>query len=342
MRIWGSKKLVLHTIDNSHSQIGSRWCNLDCAEDCPFLFKIFFVLVSDHNVTQSFCFYFQVNRAWSLQRKCLGTKLSVNYLKNQEHSIMTGFLQVLIFQSFFIEKKKTFRHKASSDLKRGQSEWGDRNTERKVWNLAKFQVVQRKEKIGRNRRKTKLTGLEEAKGKGKKEKKTGQKRRRRVQRRPEKGSISSFPSRSAILDTSSLRCKGQGGWNRFSVGERGFLQPDMTASMLIDEDVDGLNDRQLVAHRTAVFFMYTLITFLCWTIHQGRRSFTVFSPRQALERLSASLCHRELWAAQLNLWKKTANYWWFASTTFQRAGNWLSTIWKKTIQTMMMNPDKND
>ena len=46
----------------------------------------------------------------------------------------------------------------------------------------------------------------------KKEKKTGQKRRkRRVQRRPEKGSISSFPSRSAILDPSSLRRKGQGG-----------------------------------------------------------------------------------------------------------------------------------
>ena len=45
-----------------------------------------------------------------------------------------------------------------------------------------------------------------------KRKKTGQKRRkRRVQRRPEKGSISSFPSRSAILDPSSLRRKGQGG-----------------------------------------------------------------------------------------------------------------------------------
>ena len=45
-----------------------------------------------------------------------------------------------------------------------------------------------------------------------KEKKTGQKRRkRRVQRRPEKGRISSFPSRSAILDPSSLRRKGQGG-----------------------------------------------------------------------------------------------------------------------------------
>ena len=39
-----------------------------------------------------------------------------------------------------------------------------------------------------------------------KRKKTGQKRlRRRVQRRPEKGSISSFPSRSAILDPSSFR-----------------------------------------------------------------------------------------------------------------------------------------
>ena len=31
------------------------------------------------------------------------------------------------------------------------------NTERKVWNLAKFQVVQRRKKIGRNRRKRKLT-----------------------------------------------------------------------------------------------------------------------------------------------------------------------------------------
>ena len=50
------------------------------------------------------------------------------------------------------------------------------------------------------------------KGKQKRKKKTGQKRRkRRVQRRPEKGSISSFPSRSAILDPSSLRRKGQGG-----------------------------------------------------------------------------------------------------------------------------------
>ena len=45
-----------------------------------------------------------------------------------------------------------------------------------------------------------------------KRKKTGQKRwKRRVHRRPEKGSISSFPSRSAILDPSSLRRKGQGG-----------------------------------------------------------------------------------------------------------------------------------
>ena len=53
---------------------------------------------------------------------------------------------------FFLEKI-TSGHKASSDLMRGQSEWGDRNKERKVWNLAKFQVVQRREKIGRNRRK---------------------------------------------------------------------------------------------------------------------------------------------------------------------------------------------
>ena len=103
---------------------------------------------------------------------------------------------------------------------RGQQEWRDRNTERKVGNLAKFQVVQRKEKIGRIRRKRKVTGLEETKEESK-GKKTGQKRRkRRVQRRPEKGSISSFPSRSAILDPSNLRRKGQGGWNRFSVGER--------------------------------------------------------------------------------------------------------------------------
>ena len=40
-----------------------------------------------------------------------------------------------------------------------------RNTERKVWNLAKFQVVQRREKIGINRRKRKVTGLEETKRK---------------------------------------------------------------------------------------------------------------------------------------------------------------------------------
>ena len=60
--------------------------------------------------------------------------------------------------------------------------------------------------------KTKVTGLEETKKENKKEKKTGQKRRKRwVQRRPEKGSISSVPSRSAILDPSSLRRKGQGG-----------------------------------------------------------------------------------------------------------------------------------
>ena len=42
-----------------------------------------------------------------------------------------------------------------------RSEWGDRYTERKTWNLAKFQVVQRMEKVGRNRRKGKVTGLEE-------------------------------------------------------------------------------------------------------------------------------------------------------------------------------------
>ena len=34
-------------------------------------------------------------------------------------------------------------------IMRGQSEWGDRNREWKVWNLAKFQVVQRKKRIRR-------------------------------------------------------------------------------------------------------------------------------------------------------------------------------------------------
>ena len=72
-------------------------------------------------------------------------------------------------------EKITLRHKASLDLMRGQSEWGDRNTERKVWNLVKFQVVQRREKIGRNRRNTKVTGLEETKRKGKKKKKQARK-----------------------------------------------------------------------------------------------------------------------------------------------------------------------
>ena len=122
-------------------------------------------------------------------------------------------------------EKITLRHKASLDLMRGQSEWGDRNTERKVWNLVKFQVVQRREKIGRNRRKTKVTGLEETKRKGKKKKKTGQKRwRRLVQCRPEKGSISSFPSRSAILDPSSLRRKGLGEWTGLALERERQLQ----------------------------------------------------------------------------------------------------------------------
>ena len=53
---------------------------------------------------------------------------------------------------------------------RGQQEWRDRNTERKEWNLAKFQVVQRREKIGRIRRKTKVTGLEETEKESKKKK----------------------------------------------------------------------------------------------------------------------------------------------------------------------------
>ena len=73
------------------------------------------------------------------------------------------------FSKIFSEKI-TFRHKASSDLMRGQQEWRDRNTERKVWNLAKFQVVQRREKIGRIRRKRKVTGLEETKRKAKRKK----------------------------------------------------------------------------------------------------------------------------------------------------------------------------
>ena len=70
-----------------------------------------------------------------------------------------------------------------------------------------------KGKIGRNQRQMKVTGLKETeKERGKKKKKTGQKRQRsRVQDRPKKGSISSFLSRSAILDPSSLICKGQGG-----------------------------------------------------------------------------------------------------------------------------------
>ena len=53
-----------------------------------------------------------------------------------------------------------------------------RKTERKVWNLAKFQVVQRREKIGRNRKKRKVTGMEETK-KEKKEKKEKQARKDR-------------------------------------------------------------------------------------------------------------------------------------------------------------------
>ena len=81
--------------------------------------------------------------------------------------------------------------------------------------LGKVPSSTEKGKGRRNRRKGKVTGLEETKKERKKKgkkKETGQKRRRRrVQRRPEKGSISSFRSRSAILDPSSLRRKGQGG-----------------------------------------------------------------------------------------------------------------------------------
>ena len=76
-------------------------------------------------------------------------------------------------------------------------------TGRYVSNLAKFQVVQRRGKIARNRRLRKVTGLKETE---KDKENPGQKRRRR----PEKGSISSFFfSRSTLLDRRSLKCKGQ-------------------------------------------------------------------------------------------------------------------------------------
>ena len=118
--------------------------------------------------------------------------------------------------------------------------------------LAKFQVVQRTEKIGRNRRKGKVTGLQETKKERKKKKEIGQKRRRRrVQRRLEKGSISSFRSRSAILDPSSLRRKGQGGWNRFSVGERAASTQFFNGSAIIFPC-----SRQTAQHRKSRFWFF--------------------------------------------------------------------------------------
>ena len=59
----------------------------------------------------------------------------------------------------------------------GQQEWRGRNTERKRWSLAKFQVVQRREKIGRIRRKREVRGLEETKKESKKERKKKQARK---------------------------------------------------------------------------------------------------------------------------------------------------------------------
>ena len=73
--------------------------------------------------------------------------------KNSDFSLLvimygTSMVGNSIRDFYFIEKI-TFRHKASSDLMRGQQEWRDRNTERKVWNLAKFQVVQRRTRLFR-------------------------------------------------------------------------------------------------------------------------------------------------------------------------------------------------
>ena len=81
-------------------------------------------------------------------------------------------------------EKITFRHTASSDLMSdGRSEEIDIQKGRHG-TLAKFQVVQRREKIGRNRRKGKLTGLQETKKERKK------KKRNRPEKTEETGSAS--------------------------------------------------------------------------------------------------------------------------------------------------------
>ena len=97
----------------------------------------------------------------------------MKWLGQKKHRRMCSTELTLVMLSG--SEKITFCHKASSDLMRGQQEWRDRNTERKVWNLAKFQVVQRREKIGRIRRKRKVTGLEETKKGKQKEKKQARK-----------------------------------------------------------------------------------------------------------------------------------------------------------------------
>ena len=128
----------------------------------------------------------------------------------------------LDFSKSFIEKT-TFRHKASSDLMRGQQEWRDRNKERKGWNLAKFQVVQRREKIGRVGRKREVTGLEETE-------KESIKKKNRPEKTEETGSASTgerqhqqFSQQERHTWSEQLETWGAGRMKqgyRFSVGER--------------------------------------------------------------------------------------------------------------------------
>ena len=99
---------------------------------------------------------------------------------------------------------------------RGQSEWGDRNIEREGMEVGRVSSSTDK---GKDRKKPKeeelrVTGLEETKKERKKKKKQARKDGGdgfSVDRR-KAASCSSFPSRSAILDPSSLRRKGQGGF----------------------------------------------------------------------------------------------------------------------------------
>ena len=160
-------------------------------------------------------------------------------------------VRFLIFQIFYWEDNVSpYGFVRSNEW---WSEWGDRYTERKAWNFGKVPSSTEK---GKDRKKPKEGEgdrfARDKKRKEKEKKETGQKRRRRrVQRRPEKGSISSFSSRSAILDPRSLRRKGQGGWNRFSVGERAASTQFFNGSAIIFPC-----SRQTAQHRKSRFWFF--------------------------------------------------------------------------------------